>query len=240
MFPVSMPSFFRKAIVVSTQMHCLHLLQRATWLMPQHDHCPFRPTSTFILILHLLLVAPTHWQTLRRIHMGLLQWGFWLKDSRRPHQILWELCCSQWFHFIPLACFSPNTLSNLYHDLKLALTFCYFFLRFISCMLSNPLLASASLWTSTIARGTKSEQRKQWQSGYLIVSHQPSTLRERWVTEMPWHKAQLLKISLWVMICLSGIMVQTFKIGLCWLVTAILYWYWHPTENGTLRSIINS
>ena len=109
MFPVSMPSFFRKAIVVSTQMHCLHLLQRATWLMPQHDHCPFRPTSTFILILHFLLVAPTHWQTLRRIHMGLLQWGFWLKDSRRPHQILWELCCSQWFHFIPLACFSPNT-----------------------------------------------------------------------------------------------------------------------------------
>lgn len=207
--------------------------------MPQHDHCPFRPTSTFILILHLLLVAPTHWQT----------WGGYIWDSSngdvgsRTPVVLTKsygncVAVSDSTLF-PLLASLLTQLSNLYHDLKLALT-CYFFLRYISCLLSDPLLASASLWTSTIARGTKSEQRKQWQSGYLIVSHQPFTLRQRWVTEMPWHKAQLLKISLWVMICLSGIMVQTFKIGLCWLVTAILYWYWHPTENGTLRSIINS
>ena len=76
--------------------------------------------------------------------MGLLRWAFWLKDSHHPHQILWELCCSDSTLF-PLPASLLTQLSNLYHDLKLALTFCCFFLRYISCMLSNPLLASASL-----------------------------------------------------------------------------------------------
>lgn len=69
---------------------------------PNMTTVPLGPPLHLFLILHLLPSCSHSLTDLRRIHMGLLQRGCWLQEIRRPHQILWELCCSQWFYFIPL------------------------------------------------------------------------------------------------------------------------------------------
>ena len=63
-----------------------------------------------------------------------LQWGFWLKEPIGLTKSYGNCVAVSDSTLFPMLASLLTQLSNRYHDLKLALTFCYFFLQYISCI----------------------------------------------------------------------------------------------------------